>query len=446
MKKLFALAIALIVVLSLSVLPAMADGLVVGTYDPASAGEYELGFGWWGNQVRDEVTKAAADFFTENYPNVKFNLNTQVWNNYWSLMSTYAANNDLPDIMQQDYAFIEQWVAAGDLLDLTPYIESGALDLSKVPQNIIDTGKVGEGIYAVCAGVNAPALLYNKTLTDELGIEVPQNITWDQFAEISRKIFAEKGIGAVYGEGNSENQPTYYARGLGYQAMWGDEGLNPTAEEMTGYYQRIMDGVAEGWMFDTDKMAGVNLTDLAQNPLVYGTSNDVRSWTAFAFSNQIAAYQKAATADGIELGITNWASDDPVKSNYMKPSQFFSITTDTKNPDLAVAFLNYLINDPQANTILRAERGVPANSEVAAAIAEEVTKVDPTYGLVVDYLAFVEKNSSPIFPPLPGYSGTVNQDVLLPLTEEAHLAKPTMTAEQCAKQLIEDTANIAADY
>ena len=48
-KKLFALAIALIVVLSLSVLPAMADGLVVGTYDPASAGEYELGFGWWGN-------------------------------------------------------------------------------------------------------------------------------------------------------------------------------------------------------------------------------------------------------------------------------------------------------------------------------------------------------------------------------------------------------------
>lgn len=446
MKKLFALAIALIVVLSLSVLPAMADGLVVGTYDPASAGNYEIGFGWWGNQVRDEVTKAVADFFTENYPNITFNLNTQVWNNYWSLMSTYAANNDLPDLMQQDYAMLEQWVAAGDLLDLTPYVESGALDLSKVPQNIIDTGKVGDGIYAVCAGVNAPALLYNKTLTDELGIEVPQNITWDQFAEFSRKIYAEKGIGAVYGDGNSENQPTYYARGLGYQAFWGAEGINPSVEEMTGYYQRIMDAVAEGWMFDTDKMAGVNLTDLAQNPLVYGTSNDVRTWAAFAFSNQIAAFQKAATADGIELGITNWASDDPVKSNYMKPSQFFSVTTDSKNPDLAVAFLNYLINDPKANTILQAERGVPANSEVAAAIAEEVTKIDPTYSLVVDYLAFVEKNSSAIFPPLPGYSGTVNQDVILPLTEEAHMAKPSMTAEACAKQLVEDTASIAADY
>ncbi|MBQ8093295.1 MAG: extracellular solute-binding protein [Clostridia bacterium] len=446
MKKLLALVIALVVVLSLSVLPAMADGLNVGTYDPASAGEYEMGFGWWGNQVRDEVTKAAADFFTENYPNIKFNLNSQVWNNYWSLMSTYAANNDLPDIMQQDYAFIEQWAQAGDLLDLTPYIESGALDLSKVPQNIIDTGKVGEGIYAVCAGVNAPALLYNKTLTDELGIEVPKNITWDQFAEISRKVFAEKGVGAVYGEGNSENQPTYYARGLGYTAFWGDEGINASVEQMTGYYQRIMDAVAEGWMFDTDKMAGVNLTDLAQSPLVYGTTNDVRTWAAFAFSNQIAAFQTAANADGIELGITNWASDDPVASNYMKPSQFFSITTDTKNPDLAVAFLNYLINDVQANTILRAERGVPANGDVAAAIADEVTKVDATYGLVVDYLAFVAENSSPIFPPLPAYSGQVNADVIQRLTEEAHLLNPTVTAEECAKDLIESTAEIASEY
>ena len=76
MKKVLAVILSLAMLLSLT-LPAMADGLAVGTYDPASAGEYEFNFGWWGNQVRDEVTKAAADFFTENYPNVTFNLNAQ---------------------------------------------------------------------------------------------------------------------------------------------------------------------------------------------------------------------------------------------------------------------------------------------------------------------------------------------------------------------------------
>ena len=445
MKKVLAVVLSLAMLLSLT-LPAMADGLTVGTYDPATAGEYELGFGWWGNQVRDEVTKAAADFFTENYPNITFNLNTQGWSNYWALMSTYSANNDLPDIMQQDYAYIEQWVEAGDLLDLTPYVESGALDLSKIPQSIIDTGKVGDGIYAVCAGVNAPSLLYNKTLTDSLNIEVPLNLTWDQFVEISEKIYAETGVGAVYGHGNSENQPTFYTRGLGYTEFWNAEGIAASAEEMTGYYQRLLDGVAAGWLFDTDKLAGVNTTDLAQDPLVYGTSNDVRSWCAFAFSNQIAAYQAAATADGIELGLTNWASADPAASNYMKPSQFFSVTTDTKNPDLAVAFLNYLINDVQANTILRAERGVPANSEVAAAIADEVTKLDPTYGMAVEYLAFVEENSSPIFPPLPSYAGTVQTEVIQTLSEECLLKGTSMTAEEAAQTLVDMTAEIASDY
>lgn len=445
MKKVLAVVLSLAMLLSLT-LPAMADGLTVGTYDPATAGEYTINFGWWGNQVRDEVTKAASDFFTENYPNITFNLNTQGWSNYWALMSTYSANNDLPDIMQQDYAYIEQWVEAGDLLDLTPYVESGALDLSKVPQNIIDTGKVGDGIYAVCAGVNAPSLLYNKTLTDSLGIEVPMNLTWDQFVEISKKIYAESGVGVYYGEGNSENPLCFFARGLGYTELWNDEGMVPTAEEFVAYYNRLLNGVADGWMYDTDKLAAVNTADLAQNALVYGASPDVRVWCTFAFSNQIAAYQTAANADGIVLGITNWPSDNPVASNYMKPSQFFSVTTDTKNPDLAVAFLNYLINDVQANTILRAERGVPANSEVAAAIADEVTKLDATYGMVVEYLSFVEENSSPIFPPLPSYAGTAQTEVIQMLSEECLLKGTSMTAEEAAQTLVEMTAEIASDY
>ena len=109
MKKALLVALALLMALSLAS-SAMADGLEVGTYDPAAAGDYVFSFAWWGNQVRDEVTKNAADYFTQNYPNITFNLNAQSWNNYWALMSTNAANNDLPDVMQQDYAYIEQWV------------------------------------------------------------------------------------------------------------------------------------------------------------------------------------------------------------------------------------------------------------------------------------------------------------------------------------------------
>jgi len=444
MKKIIALFIALAMLVGMT--SALAD-LKVGTFDVAGAGNIELGFGWWGNQVRDAATADALNYFTENYPNITFNTNAQNWSNYWALMLTSAADNSLPDLMQQDYAYIEQWVAAGDLLDLTPYVESGALDLSNIPQSIIDTGKVGDGIYAVCAGMNAPALLYNKTLTDELGIEVPANLTWDKFVEITKEIMEKKGgYRVIYGQGNSENAITFYARSLGKTALFEAEGSTLSAEEAAGYYQMILDGVAEGWMFNTDEIANVNVDDIAQSPTVFGATPDVRTWCSIAWSNQIAAFQAAASADGIELGIASWPSADPVASNYLKPSQFFSVTTDSKNPDAAVAVLNYLINDPQANIRLRAERGVPASGVVAAEIAEEVNKIEPTYGLVVSYLAHVAENSSPIFPPLPSYVGEVNADVLKRLSDEALLKTPSYTAAELGADFVESTNDIASNY
>ncbi len=444
MKKVLALIIAL--ALSLTAFSALAE-LKVGSYDPASAGTVELGFGWWGNQVRDAATLEAINLFTENYPNVTFNPNAQNWTNYWALMSTYASNNDLPDLMQQDYAYLQQWVEAGDLLDLTPYVESGALDVSGISENILASGKVGDGLYALCAGVNAPALLYNKTLTDSMGIEVPDNITWEQFEDITRQIYEARGIGVIYGDGNSENHITYYARGLGHQALWDANGACITAEEAAGYYARLMKGISEGWLFDNDQIANVNgATDINSHPLVFGATDDVRTWCAFAFSNQLSAFQNAAAANGLELGITSWASDNPQASNYMKPGQFFSVTTDSKNPDLAVAFLNYLINDPQANIKLRAERGIPANGSVAAEIAEEVNKIDPTYGTAVAYLAKVEQCSSPIFPPLPNFAGTANDDIIKRLSDEVLVKNPAVTAEEAGADFVDSVNDLAANY
>lgn len=443
MKKLFALLLVLAMVLAL--IPASAE-LKVGTYDPASAGDVELSFGWWGNQVRDAATLDAMNFFSENYPNVKFNPNAQGWNDYWALMSTYASNNDLPDLMQQDYAYLQQWVEAGDLLDLTPYVESGALDVSGISENILNSGKVGDGLYAICAGVNAPALLYNKTLTDSMGITVPDNITWEQFEEISRKIYEARGIGVIYGDGNSENHITYYARGLGHQALWDANGTTLTVEEATGYYARLMQGIQEGWLYDNDRIANVEASNIVSHPLVFGATDSSRTWCAFAFSNQLAAFASAAAADNIELGITSWASANPQASNYMKPGQFFSVTTDSKNPDLAVAFLNYLINDPQANIKLRAERGIPANSAVAAEIADAVNEIDPTYGTAVAYLAKVEQCCSPIFPPLPAYAGTANDDIIKRLSDEVLVKNPSITAEQAGEDFVNSVNDLAASY
>ena len=46
MKKILVVVLSLMLTLTFA-LPAMGEGLAVGTYDPATAGEVEVGFGWW---------------------------------------------------------------------------------------------------------------------------------------------------------------------------------------------------------------------------------------------------------------------------------------------------------------------------------------------------------------------------------------------------------------
>ena len=89
---------------------------------------------------------------------------------------------------------------------------------------------------------------------------------------------------------------------------------------------------------------------------------------------------------------------------------------------------------------------MPANSEVAAAIADAVNEVDPTYGIAVAYLAFVEKNSSPIFPPLPSYAGTAQTEYIQLMSDECLLKGASITAEEAAETLVDGINEIAESY
>ena len=92
----------------------------------------------------------------------------------------------MPDIVQMDYKYIQQYVNNDLLVDLTPYIENGTIDVADCNEDVLNSGKVGDGLYAICNGINAPALLYNKTALDEAGITVKDNMTMDEFIALCK--------------------------------------------------------------------------------------------------------------------------------------------------------------------------------------------------------------------------------------------------------------------
>ena len=147
-----------------------------------------LTMAWWGNQVRNERTQQALDAYKEE-SGVSVSGQFYQWGDYWSKMATSAAGKKMPDVIQMDMSYIKQYVDKGQLLDLTPYIEDGTLDTTNISEDVVNMGKVDDGIYGIASGTSASCMFYNKTLLDELGITIEDNMTLDEFIDIAKQVF-----------------------------------------------------------------------------------------------------------------------------------------------------------------------------------------------------------------------------------------------------------------
>lgn len=361
------------------------------------SGDMKLTMSWWGNQVRNERTQAALDLYSKQNKGVMIEGQFSEWSDYWNKLATAAAGQSIPDIVQMDYMYIDQYVKNGLLVDLKPYIETGALDVSNISENTMASGTVDGGVYAICAGINSPAMMYNKTLLDESGITVKDYMTIDDFEEVCRQVYEKTGYKTSIVYGTAQTYLDYFMRAYDV-VLFGDKKMGGKAEDYIPFFQMYETGLKEGWLINPGVYAEISIGSVEQHPLVYGSSPETMSWCAFANSNQLTAVQNAAP-EGVTIGMTTWPSPDPKKSGYLKSSQFFSIGAHTKNPDEAVKVLDYLTNSSDANNILLGERGVPASSK----IAEELSpKMDAINQEIIRYInEVVTPNSSPINPPQP---------------------------------------------
>lgn len=395
-----------------------------------SDGSTVLTFTWWGNQVRNERTQAALDLYSEQNPGVTFDAQFAEWNDYWNKLATASAGNALPDIVQMDYSYLEQYASNGLLVDLTPYIENGTIKTENVDQTILDSGKSGDGgIYALCNGVNAPAMLYNKTLLDENGIAIKDNMTMDEFLAVSKEVYEKTGYKTNLAYG-SDAFIDYYCRAYD-ETVYLSDSLGASEATLDAFYSLYEDGISEGWLIDPSVFAEVTVSSVEQDPLVYNSSPETASWCFLAYTNQYAAV-KSAAPEGMEIGITTWPSPDPVKSDFLKPSQFFAISSDSANPDEAAKVLDFITNSVDCNNILLGERGVPINSSVSDAISANLTEEDREVIHFIDEV--VTPNCSTISPPAPTAASQVyNLNDLL--VEQVCYGQ--LTAAEAAQQMLE---------
>lgn len=401
----------------------------------------DLAFMWWGSAVRGERTQAAFDLYHGNNPGVTFEPTSVEWSDYWNQLEEKSNSDSLPDIVQIDYSFLERSVSSGMLVELTPYLADGTLDLSGVDPGLISAGSVNGRIYAVCGGVNVPALMYNKTLTDELGLEIRDNMTLEEFYAVARDIYVRSRVKTDMPYGMAYNFLPYILRARDITKLYNSDSLNIESELVFQEYFDIYElGRDEGWIIGSDVHAGLTDVSVEQSPLVHYTTPETQSWCGFFWSNQLTAMTNAAP-EGMDIGITTWPSYEPVKSDFLKPAMFFAVTTDAGEDEAAaVRVVNYLLNSRPANELMLGERGVPASSVIAEAISP---LMDQNGQMVTTFInEVVTPNSSNISPSDPekarevySYADELTRRVL----------DGELTAAEAARELFEQGNQIMKD-
>lgn len=394
-----------------------------------AAKDVQLAITWWGSQARADLTQEALALYEEENPGITFDGQFLSGADYWNKLATSAAGHTMADVIQMDKSYIQQYVDNNMLVDLQPYVDSGVIDLSNVDSVVQDFGRIGDGLYAICIGVNSPALLYNKTLLDENGITVKDNMTMDEFLEVCRQVYEKTGYRTNLQYNNGTSFMDFFLRSTG-ETLFRDGQIGAGEESIKAYFELYELGMEEGWLIDPSVFAEVSIGQPEQEPLVYGSSPEKMSWCAFYFSNNMAAITKAAP-EGMEIGITTWPADDAVKSNYLKPSMFFSVSVDSANPEEAAKLINFWTNSVACNEILLGERGVPVSTVVAEAIIPQMSESDQK---VVSYINdVITPKCSDVSPASPN-GATEVYDVIYKL-EEA-ICYGEKTAADAASELL----------
>jgi multiple sugar transport system substrate-binding protein len=360
----------------------------------------ELQLTWWGSQTRHDKTIAVIEMYEAENPNIDIVYEFANFTDYWTLLSTKAASDSLPDVMQHDYAYLSEWAQRGQLLPLDEYIESGVIDLSQVNQSVIDSGKIDDQVYGISLGSNSQAFILDVDAFAEAGLELPSpDWTWTEFEET---VLALHEALDIWGFGTLlDDEALWKSLQIGHgQWAFSDDGTALGYEDdqpMIDHLNMVMRLQEAGAIPDIETEIELDTAGPEGSPLVTGDSAMQYQW-----SNQVLA---VATAAGEGRNFKLWHLPRPEggqSSNYLKPSMFFSIPATAQHPDEAAAFINFFLNDLEANEILAAERGVPTPAPVREHL---LPMLDPVMAETFDFLVRVEADSSPVPPPDPaGYA------------------------------------------
>lgn len=337
--------------------------------------EVTLRFSWWGSDDRHEATLAVIDAFMEEHPNIKIEPEYSSQDGYNDKKTTEFSTGTAPDIFQIETGSGPEYSRMGVLYDLSSI---STLSFDKFDQNFIEVnGQFGTGKqYAIPTGIAGSALIVNKTLADEIGIDLSQEYDWEQlitWGQQVREYDPELYLLSV----NTENGVSFfircYSRQLNGVPMIDDENkkLNMTEEQFTQMFDLI------------DRLYKSETCAPASYKAPYNPNKDQEdpNWINGKYVASVGFTSNAQVLMDANPDVEYMAGCMPVMADAKSEGwvnncpQYIGVYAETEHPEEAGLFLDYFFNSEEAAETLGVVRSVPP-TEFAQKIVTDNGQLD----------------------------------------------------------------------
>ena len=335
--------------------------------------QVNISLSWWGNDVRHEYTLAAVKEFEKLHPEINVVCHYSDWSGYQKRSDAQMASNTESDIMQINYAWIQQYSPNGDeyydINSLSEYI-----DLSNFSEEELDYGMQKGRLNAMPIALNTQTVYINKTVYEQYGLSIPE--TWDDLFAAAEVMNGEVYPMAMVAKSLWFFSIAYAEQQTGKRFMNLDGSINFTVEDlqvMIDFYCKLVNEkvIPQPEYYDSLKVAS-------------GEYGGILAWISDATS-----HCGKAIANGFEIVVANYPTGGSAKVGdgwYAKPATMYAISRDTEYPKEAAILLDFLLNSEEMAKLQGVEKGVPVSAAARICLEEN----DMLTG--IQYEAFLKMN------------------------------------------------------
>ncbi len=175
--------------------------LVIAAFSNVAVAQDEttLLWGMWGSPEEIAVHQQVADAYMKANPNVKVELWSQPWGDYFTKMDTLFAAGDgtaIPDVFFMTP--VQRYAASGLIQSLDPFIEEAGLDREDYWPGALESTSLDGVVYGFPRDSAVETLYYNKDDFDAAGLEYPTDEwTWDDLHAAAEALTIKDDTGRV---------------------------------------------------------------------------------------------------------------------------------------------------------------------------------------------------------------------------------------------------------